>query len=89
MEANRDNLRKRFFTFSSKEINIYEVVSPTEVSLFASIEDLKSVTGLRDVVYYGGYFYAVGLNSLYILDINNISDVKVRVGKLNGTCSHL
>lgn len=37
MEANRDNLRKRFFTFSSKEINIYEVVSPTEVSLFASI----------------------------------------------------
>lgn len=89
MDSNRDNQRKRFFTFSTKAINIYELVSPTELSLSLTVTSLSSVNGLEDILYFGGYFYAVGLNSLYVVDINNQSDIQVREGKLNGTCTQL
>lgn len=68
---------------------MYEVVSEKEINLAMQVRnfsrDSKLLAGVQD----RGYYYVTALNTLFIIDTTNQSNIRIKYAELNGTCEQM
>jgi len=80
--------KTQFYTMTSTEIRIFEVVDDLTVKLVQTISEIKDVNLLTST-YDAGYFYATALNKLFIIDTTEPSNFQIYRTTVNGSCNYI
>lgn len=67
--------RKRFFSLGANQLNMYEVVSETEINLAVQVSNFSQNSKLLSAVYDRGYYYVTALDILYVINTNNQTNI--------------
>lgn len=67
--------RKRFFSLGANQLNMYEVVSETEINLAVQVSNFSQNSQLLSAVYDRGYYYVTALDTLYVINTNDQTNI--------------
>lgn len=68
---------------------MYEVVSEKEINLAMQVRNFSRDSKLLAAVEDRGYYYVTALNTLFIIDATNHSNIRIKYAELNGTCEQM
>lgn len=65
------------------------MVSETDINLAMQVRNFSRDSKLLAAVEDRGYYYVTALNTLFIIDATNHSNIRIKYAELNGTCEQM